>query len=1029
MGSPILNSPYKEPEKHYYTNPDGTLNYEKIENGRRLFSPDIQSIPVRSTGQDNISEVNEPLSDYASHLINTIRREVKSWREEGYPHTTGVTRKLLNFWFNNPERIASFKLFFAQQEAVETAIYLNEAAEKTNQGNNILHNLSKGRDEGKDSEGNILPRTAFKMATGTGKTVVMACLILYHYFNRQEYKTDTRFSDYFLIITPGITIKDRLSVLFVDKTNRGMHARDYYRQRDLVPVNYENMLAGLNAKIVITNYHSLEPRTFQGNKKTPFDGKKDINGNPATFENLENYSHVIKRTMSSFRQGSRLLVLNDEAHHCYLPKSKGSTTDNEDKDENQRAAVWFTAIAEIAKKFSIRNVYDLSATPYYLNGSGYPAYSLFGWVVSDFGLIEAIESGLVKIPFLPVSDNSHETESSKFINIYEHVKAELPRKGMRKRKKDASDENEKFTEEPPKLPVLVKQALDSFYSHYKKYSEGVREAGENNLNLFSTPPVFIIVCNNTSVSKEVYKYIAGYQYSDKDGNLFTTTGFIDEFSNFDPQTLKPRRKPPTLLIDSDALDNSEQIDDNFKKIFEAEIEEFRKDIALQSGSGAAERLTDGDILREVVNTVGKANKLGSHIKCVVSVSMLTEGWDANTVTHVMGLRAFGSQLLCEQVAGRALRRTNYFLQGYDKDGEPTDDPKKVVTEKFPAEYAHIIGIPFKMMKGGDTEISYNKKEVKHIRAIPERQKNYELIFPNLQGYRLERPGDTLKYNFDMIENFEIDSTKYPTEAVLATGFSEQEQTLKVSEVFEKREQELIYRITQSVISFHFASEENGANFSFFPELKKAVEYWYRNKIVLLNIKGDHYKKLIYFYDPKSVADHIIRGINPHLNKTEYIKPLFYGYNKFGSTKYVNGNTVKEVFSTKKSHVNYVARDSDWEAVAAKSLEELPQVISYVKNHFLGFTIPYVKDGKDKLYYPDFIIKCKTESGSIYNLILEISGMSNDKDEKKWYVESRWLPAVNSVREKYGYDEWKFIEIANDIRNIKNQLTEVIEGLS
>jgi len=1027
--NPILNSPYDEPKLHYATDEDGTLNYNDIRKGRRVFSPDIQVIPNRQGPQESIFEVNDFSVEYGKHIINLCRNEVGKWKEGNkYPNTTRVTKELLDFWFNNPERHPTKQLFFAQREAIETAIWLNEVAEKSNAGQNILNKLREGQQTVSDDVPDQLPRIAFKMATGSGKTFVMACFILYHYFNRQEYRNDTRFADYFLLVAPGITIKDRLGVLFVDtKTKNPANIQDYYHVRALVPQNMEHRLENLNARIVITNYHTFEPKTLKGNKRSPFDGKVDLKGNKIDTGNQEDFSQVIKRALSKFKSGTRLLVINDEAHHCYLPKSKGKTSDNDEVDENQRAAVWYSGLKELSKRFKLQNIYDLSATPYYLTGSGYIPYSLFPWVVSDFGLIEAIESGLVKIPFLPESDNTQELTMPVLRNLYDHVKDELPRKGQRKQKSEAAAEGQKIKELPPRLPSLVKAALDQFYGHYVEYYKGARKIQEEKLSLFSAPPVFIVVCNNTSVSKEVYKYIAGYEYLDENENLVTISGAKDLFCNYDPTTKKPLKKPPTLLIDSDALDNNDQINDEFKKIFTSEIEEFKKDYARIHGQGSIERITDAEILREVVNTVGKQNRLGSHIRCVVSVSMLTEGWDANTVTHIMGLRAFNSQLLCEQVAGRALRRMNYYLQGYDKDGNPSEDKRKITIYKFPPEYAHIIGVPFKMFKGGKTEPPPPPVDLTHIAALPERQEEMEIVFPNVVGYRIENYDGEIKYDFTNIEPYEVRGDITPIETRLASAFSAEEIQIKVQSVLEKRDQELIYWLTKELIRFHFSDDDGSPNFQKFNKLKTIVTEWYNTNILLLNIQDQSYKKLIFFDEPKRIVDHIARGINPHINTTEHIRPVFNYYNKFGSSKYVNGNTTKEVYPTKRSHVNYVVMDSGWEGIAAKTLEELPQVISYVKNQFLGFTIPYVKDGKDKNYFADFIVRCKGKDGIVKNLIIEITGFNRDKAEKKWFVENRWIPAVNALKDKYDYPEWHFIEIAEDIRNIKNQLIENISG--
>jgi type III restriction enzyme len=971
-------------------------------------------------------EVNDLELVYGEHLINLCRKEVGLWRRELYTNTTRVTRELLLFWFDNPERHAVKKLFFAQREAIETAIWINEVAPKSNAGQNILNQVRAGQKTASENPAEQLPRLAFKMATGSGKTVVMGCLVLYHFFNRQEYRNDPRFADYFLLVAPGVTIKDRLGVLFVDTKNR--HNReDYYYQRGLVPPGLEPRLENLNARLVITNYHAFEPKTLQGNKKSPFDGKLDAEGKKQ--EAKEDFSLVLRRVLGKFKKDSRLLVLNDEAHHCYLPKSSGKTQDNEEADDNARAAIWFTGLKEIAARYKVQQVYDLSATPYYLQGSGYVPYSLFPWVVTDFGLIEAIESGLVKIPFLPESDNTQEITQAKLRDIYAHVKDELPRKGQRKKKSEAAAEGASLKEAPPKLPALIKGALDQFYNHYKDYYEGKRRQDEAARNLFSAPPVFIVVCNNTSVSKEVYKYIAGYEFEDEAGHQVTVPGAKELFSNYDPVSRKPLSRPPTLLIDSDALENSDQLNDDFKRIFASEIAEFKKDYARLHGQGGAELITDAQILREVVNTVGKQGKLGAHIRCVVSVSMLTEGWDANTVTHIMGIRKFGSQLLCEQVAGRALRRMNYFLQGYDRDGQPTSDPRKVVTEKFPPEYAHIIGVPFKMFRSGQATTAPAPVVLTRVHALPTRQAQHEITFPNVVGYRIENSQQELKADFSQVENYEVVCSNFPLTTEMASAFLPQTEKLAVQSVFEKRKNEIIFILTKALINYHFVDDDRNPQFQYFAQLKNIVEYWYDHKVILVGERDEKYKKMLYFDDPKTLADHIRRGIDPQQNTEEQVRPVFNYYNPFGSTKYVSGNTAKEIYPTQKSHVNYVVADTaSWEQIATKTLEELPQVESYVKNAFLGFAIPYVSNGKDKLYFVDFIARVKTPSGSVKNLMIEITGQNHEKEEKKWYVQHRWLPAVNAVKHKYQYPEWHFIEIANDIRDIKTQLTEKIASM-
>lgn len=402
--NPILNNPYEEPLLHYAMNLTGELDYSVVRSGRRVFTPDIQTIPVRAGTQKELIELNDLRGSYDTELVNLVRQEVGQWRADTYPNTTRVTRELLQYWFLDPAR--ENRLFFAQREAIETAIWLNEVADRSNPGQHVLRRLSVAQfPEDAPPEAN-LPRIAFKMATGSGKTVVMAALIAYHFCNRQEYRNDVRFADNFLAIAPGITIRDRLKVLCVSAESGIEGVSDYYSERRLVPPSLQKNFASLNAHIVITNYQAFQPRTLSGNKRSPFDGKIGADGEKT--EAVEDYAQVFRRLLPGFRPGTRLLVLNDEAHHCYLPRS-GDTRKAEGEDtqeENERAAVWIRGLMELGRRFKLRSVYDLSATPYYLTGSGYEPYSLFPWVVSDFGLTEAIESGLVKIPFLPTSDDA-----------------------------------------------------------------------------------------------------------------------------------------------------------------------------------------------------------------------------------------------------------------------------------------------------------------------------------------------------------------------------------------------------------------------------------------------------------------------------------------------------------------------------------------------------------------------------------------------------------------------------------------------
>jgi type III restriction enzyme len=1021
--NPILNNPYEEPRWHYSTNLQGELDYANPLPGRRVFTPDLQTIPVRQEAQADLLEFNEvATAAHGTHLVNLLRREIAAWRADSYPQTTRITRELLLFWFLNEERDFTLSLFFAQREAIETAIWLNEVAEKSNVGQHILRQLEGACKLGSSDPANQLARIAFKMATGTGKTVVMAALIAYHYFNRAEYRNDTRFADNFLIITPGITIRDRLGVLRVD-TRTGAEAQDYYHVRYLVPKGWRTQLAQLNSKLVLTNYHAFELKTLQGNKRSPFDGKVGPDGKKQ--EAREAYPQMLSRLVGHFKAGSRLLVINDEAHHCYLPKEDDRTAEGEQtKEENVRASIWFNGLVRLAERFKVRSIYDLSATPYYLTGSGYDPYSLFPWVVTDFGLIESIESGLVKIPFLPQWDDTPELKMPVLRNLYEHIKERLPKAGQKRLRARAKEAGEELREAPPQIPDTLKAALKQFYRHYEEEFRSRKHSltaqARTQLEMEDQPPVFIVVCNNTSVSREVYKYIAGYeQPTPADGGPpQVIPGVFDLFTNYEPATLHPRPRPPSLLIDSDALENSGQIDEGFKRVFAREIDIFKRDYARIHGQGAAELITDAELLREVVNTVGKRNTLGAHIRCIVSVSMLTEGWDANTVTHIVGIRAFGSQLLCEQVAGRALRRRSYFLQAYDKDGNPTSDKRRIATRKFPPEYAHIIGVPFKMFKGGKTKTP-PPQDTTRVYAMAERADRYEIAFPSVEGYRVEYPGGCLAYSFKGLDDYALDGSKLPTKTILANAISAEERQLSLDDVLNIREQEIIYRITKDLVRDHFSSEPGNPEFHRFHGLKAIVAEWYDRKVRVIG-KDDRWKKLLYFSDPKPLVAHVARAITPAptTDGRPHIRPILNYYNPTGSSRFVRGQTSRDTHPTKHSHANVVVIESGWEAKVAKALDDLTDeglIQTWIKNNFLDFRIPYVDQaGKERDYYPDFILRASPPGALPVQLIVEVTGMKKDKPEKVWAVENRWLPAVNAIRQQRGWPRWDFLELDEEV---------------
>ena len=467
-------------------------------------------------------------------------------------------------------------------------------------------------------------------------------LIAWQTVNAVRQPGSRKFTRGFLVVTPGLTIKDRLRVLQPNDPD------SYYQSREIVP---NDMLADLErARIVITNYHAFKLREridLSKGGRALLKGRrgKDLN-------TLETEGQMLQRVLPELMGMKNIMALNDEAHHCYREKpGEGQEGDlkgdaRKEAERNREAArVWISGLEIIARKIGINRVIDLSATPFFLSGSGYAEGTLFPWTMSDFSLMDAIECGIVKLPRVPVADNIPGAEMPRLRELWKHIGAKMPKKGRGKAAQL----------DPLSIPVELQTALVALYGHYEQTFELWKDAG------IKAPPCFIVICNNTSTSKLVYDYISGFHRENEEGSTALENGRLKLFRNFDDYG-NPLPRPNTLLIDSQQLESGEALDKNFRAMADDEIRQYRREIVERTGDQRqAENLSDQDLLREVMNTVGKYGALGGNIRCVVSVSMLTEGWDANTVTHVLGVRAFGTQLLCEQVIGRALRRQSYEL--------------------------------------------------------------------------------------------------------------------------------------------------------------------------------------------------------------------------------------------------------------------------------------------------------------------------------------------------------------------------------
>jgi type III restriction enzyme len=979
---PILNSPYAYPARHWELDDQGQPTQRSIELRRRAeFITPIPKPRKRkgSAAQQQIVfdegqglSTQEQQYDHTA-IINAVRQQVDQWRSLPNPHhwqVTPETARLLQHWRHHP--FSHIRPFFCQVEAVETAIWLTEVA--PNAGRSAKGALDHLTNANNDANPELM-RLALKLATGAGKTTVMAMLIAWHTINAVRRPNSNKFTRGFLIVAPGLTIRDRLRVLQPNDPD------SYYASRELIP---SDMLGDLErAKIVITNYHAFRRRERMELSKG---GRSLLQGRGEPLNTLETEGQMLQRVMPDLMGMKNILVINDEAHHCYREKP-GQADDGDlqgdDKKEaeknNEAARVWISGLEVVTRKLGVTRVIDLSATPFFLRGSGYAEGTLFPWTMSDFSLMDAIECGIVKLPRVPVADNIPGGEMPKFRNLWEHIRTRMPKKGRGKAK----------NLDPLSLPVELQTALEALYGHYNKTYDLWEAAGIN------VPPCFIVVCNNTSTSKLVYDYISGFHRDNEDGSTTLEHGRLKLFRNFDEHG-NPLGRPRTLLIDSEQLESGEKLDDNFRAMAADEIDRFRREIVERTGDRQqAEHITDQELLREVMNTVGKPGRLGDSIRCVVSVAMLTEGWDANTVTHVLGVRAFGTQLLCEQVIGRALRR-----QSYDLNEESL----------FNVEYADVLGVPFDFTAKPVVAPPQPPRQTIQVNAVRPDRDHLEIRFPRVQGYRVELPEERLTAEFNDDSILELTPDLIGPSITRNAGIIGEGVDLSLEHLKEMRRSTLLFHVTQRLLYTKWRDPGEEPKLYLFGQLKRITKQWLDTCLVC---KGGTYPAQLMYQELADMAcERITAGITRVLVGERPIKALLDPYNPTGSTIHVNFTTSKTrrwQTDARRCHINWIILDSDWEAEFCRVAESHPRVKAYVKNHNLGLEVPYRYGSETRKYIPDFIVLVDDGHGDddLLHLIVEIKGYRReDAKEKKATMETYWVPGVNNHGQ---YGRWAFVE--------------------
>lgn len=995
---PVLNSPYEEPKLHWELDAEGQPTQKVIE--RRRNASFITPIPKPQKHKDVdvqqfVFDEGKGLSTQdqqyeTTSIINRVRDHVSRWRAIPNPndwHVTPETARLLQHWRHH--HFGNIRPFFCQIEAMETLIWLTEVAPHLGtRERTLLRYIQEASTEANPG----LLQVALKMATGSGKTTVMAMIIAWQTINAVRRPGSKKFTRGFLVVAPGITIRDRLQVLLPNDLD------SYYTNRELVP---RDMLDDINrAKIVITNYHGFILRKRIQLSKGGRDLLKGRLGKaPST---LETEGQMLQRVMPDLMGMKNILVLNDEAHHCYRGKTDGAVDktlkgdDRKEAENNSNAArVWLTGLEIVARKLGISHVIDLSATPFFLSGSGYAEGTLFPWTASDFSLMDAIESGIVKLPRVPIADNVPGEEMPILRDLWVYIRSKMPKKGRGKAK----------NLDPLSLPTALNTALEALYGHYAKTFKLWQEAG------IRVPPCFIVVCNNTSTSKLVYDYISGFRRENEDGTSNVQNGKFELFRNFDEYD-NPIPRPRTLLIDSEQIESGDALDKNFRSMATDEIERFRREIIERTGDRQqAENITDQKLLREVMNTVGKEGRLGESIRCVVSVSMLSEGWDANTVTHVLGVRAFGTQLLCEQVIGRALRRQSYELN---------DD------NLFDVEYADVLGIPFNFTAKPVVAPPQPPRPTVHVHAVHPERDELEIQFPRVAGYRVELPEERLTAQFNDDSILKLTPDLVGPSVTRNSGIIGESVDLTLIHTKDLRRSTLLYNLTHRLLETKWRDQGDEPRFHLFGQLKRITKEWLDTCLVC---EGGTYPAQLMYQELADIAcERITAAITRSMQGTYPIKAALDPYNPTGSTSHVSFTTTRAhrwETDPRRCHINWIILDSDWEAEFCRVAEAHPKVLAYVKNHNLGLEVPYKYGSTMHIYIPDFIVVVDDGHGEDdpLHLIVEIKGYRReDAKEKKSTMDTYWIPGVNNLG---SYGRWAFAEFT-EVYQIEADFKDKVE---
>jgi type III restriction enzyme len=968
VSDPILNSPFVEPARYW----DFSGPAAQVREGRR---PAGYTGLARTDRGGQGAQAQHVLIELAQ--VNEIRHRVRQWRNDNYPGVTRTTRDLLDHWSASHRK----PLFFCQREAVETILWLTEASPADRQGVEVEVDLPID-EESVRKQYLPLKRYCAKMATGSGKTTVMAMIASWSILNRLTNKTDSRFTDAILVVAPNLTVKDRLGVL--DPNSAG----NYYERFDLVPAGYEDILA--RGRVQICNWHEFLIRDDTGKRGVVQRGR-------------ESDAAFVRRVLGKIRGAQQVLVLNDEAHHAWRPAAplesdevRASLEDltREEKDEAEEeveeATVWVGGLDKINKVLGksreqpgIKMCVDLSATPFALKGSGRPEGEPLPWIVSDFSLVDAIESGITKIPRIPVRDDSGKPDPEHF-RLWDTIVAKLT---------PAERGSGRASPKPEAVWKHAQGALSMLAGKWKVMFEAWGDSAQ------PVPPVLIVVGANTKIAKEVAEnIIAGHVLDDLRGNEVTFQIDSAVLAEAEAETGGPSKKVQAQLL----------------RLKTATVGKAQ----WEGGSPPASVQSLSDEERAKL-----AEPPGKNVRCVVSVGMLTEGWDAQNVTQILGLRPFRSQLLCEQVVGRALRRMSYEV---DERG------------MLRPEYADVFGVPFEVIPVQGTGVGPPQPPPMStlVQALPERRA-LAIEFPRVEGY-VPNIEERIRCDVESIPTLVIEPTWEVTQTTVApampvrggkklVGATASQETLTRDEWYaEHRLQRSAFEIAAKIVEALAKGESDDwkpapeAARKLFPQVLALVEEMFERRLATVGDAGREEVGLAKYAE--KVVSRMIDAIEPEGGETALL-PRIERHRPWGTTEAVQFRTTKRTEPTRRSHVSHVVIDSDLEGRAFFHLEheDLESiVVSYVKNDRLDFVITYDDGGTTRSYLPDFLVRVRMEDGGEATLILELKGWKNENAKQKESAAKKWVRAVNHHG---GLGRWQY-EVVQDAAEIPVLLRQI-----